>query len=103
MRLLWSFGARDELLAIAEYLSESSEVIARRWVGRLRDQAWRAIGLPFSGRVVPEFGRTDVREFIYRAYRIVYLVRDSEIVVLSVFEGHRSMRLAENDLPKSTE
>ena len=41
------------------------------------------------GRVVPEYRRADLREFVEGNYRIVYLARTQTIEVLTVFEGHR--------------
>jgi hypothetical protein len=37
----------------------------------------------------PEIGREDVREVFLRTYRIVYQARETGVVVLTVFEGHR--------------
>lgn len=45
--------------------------------------------MPESGRIVPEFGRDDFREFIIRSYRLVYRIFSDRIEVLTVFEGHR--------------
>ncbi len=47
-----------------------------------------------AGRVVPELDRDDIREVIVRGYRIVYLVGDASVEILSVFEGHRLLRSA---------
>ena len=99
MRLRWTFGARDDLAAIASYISEDNEAAARRWVSRLRTQAARATRFPRSGRMVPELGRRDVRELLLRGYRIVYVVREEEVLVLTVFEGHRELRVTEAELP----
>ena len=38
---------------------------------------------------MPEFARSDVREVFVRSYRIVYRVVDADIVILTVFEGHK--------------
>jgi plasmid stabilization system protein ParE len=102
VKLLWSAQARDELAGIAEYISESSEAVARRWITRLRSQAKRAVRFPKSGRVVPEIGREDLREIVFRGYRIVYLLRDDAVLVVSVFEGHRELRLADAIAAAST-
>jgi hypothetical protein len=45
--------------------------------------------------VVPEVGRGDVRETFQRTYRIVYLVVDSDVRILTVFEGHRRLQGAD--------
>ena len=43
--------------------------------------------MPNAGRMVPEFGRADIREVLLRHYRIIYRVEAAEIVVLAVFGG----------------
>lgn len=47
---------------------------------------------PLVGRVVPEFGRTELREAIERSYRIVYRIEAGNVRILTVFEGHRLLR-----------
>jgi plasmid stabilization system protein ParE len=103
VKLRWTLGVRDDLVAIARFIAESNESAARNWIGRLRSQAKRATRIPKSGRVVPELGREDVREFIFRGYRILYLLRDDDVFVLSVFEGHRQIRLTDDDLARTDE
>ena len=45
--------------------------------------------MPHSGRVVPEFAQEDIREVIVGNYRIVYRIEAKDVVVLTVFEGHK--------------
>jgi toxin ParE1/3/4 len=47
--------------------------------------------MPLAGRRVPEFDRDDLREVIKRGYRIVYLVTDAQIKILTVRDGHRRL------------
>jgi len=103
VRLRWTLGARDDLVAIARFIAEDNESAARGWIGRLRSQAKRATRFPKSGRVVPEFARDDLREFIFQGYRIVYLIRGDDVFVVSVFEGHRQIRLTDDDLARTEE
>jgi len=51
---------------------------------------------PRSGRTVPEIGNSDIRELIYRGYRIVYRLNGDRIEILTVFEEHRLLRLNES-------
>jgi plasmid stabilization system protein ParE len=53
------------------------------------DFARQVVEQPQAGRQVPELERTDIREIIERNYRIVYRIINDEVVVLTVFEGHR--------------
>ena len=50
---------------------------------------------PRCGRVVPEIGSSDIRELIFRGYRIVYRVTGDALEILTVFEGHRLLRVNE--------
>ena len=36
------------------------------------------------GRVVPEYSRDDIRELIFRQYRIVYQLKDDDILIVSI-------------------
>ncbi len=92
MRLRWSERARQDLLAIGRYIGREDRAAARRWVDQLRERARAAADAPLAGRRVPEVGRDDIREVLLKSYRIVYAVREGEIRVLTVFEGHRLLR-----------
>jgi plasmid stabilization system protein ParE len=88
-RLRWSRRATRDLIAIGDFIATDKPLAARRWVERLRARAVRATASPLGGRIVPELQREDVREVFLKSYRIVYQVLPREIVVLTVFEGHR--------------
>ncbi len=87
--LLWSERAVRDLEAIEAYLAAENPVAATRWVDRLLNAAEQAVLSPLAGRVVPEAGRPEVREVFEKNYRLVYLVQDDTVVILTVFEGHR--------------
>jgi plasmid stabilization system protein ParE len=86
---VWTDRARDDLQAIGDYIAAERPVAAKRWVDRLVAAVEAAAAMPFAGRIVPEKGREDVREVVRRTYRIVYRVRERQMEVLTIFEGHR--------------
>jgi hypothetical protein len=45
---------------------------------------------------VPEISNPDIRELIYRGYRIVYRFKGDVLEILTVFEGHRLLRMSES-------
>ncbi len=92
MRVKWSDRARRDLIEIDRFIARDDPEGARVWIRRLRQRARKAAQMPRAGRVVPEFGRPDVREVLLRGYRIVYLVGKRDITILTVFEGHRLLR-----------
>ena len=87
----WSKGASADLKAINRYIARDKPLAAKSWVRRIARCADLAAEMPLAGRVVPEFGRRDVREVFLRSYRIMYRVESDGIFVLTVFEGHRLM------------
>jgi plasmid stabilization system protein ParE len=89
MRLRWTERSRRDLGDIERFIARDDAERGRRWVARLETRARKAAEVPLAGRVVPEIGRRDVREVIVNGYRIVYLVRAEDVVILTVFESHR--------------
>jgi toxin ParE1/3/4 len=88
----WSPQARRDLIELGRYIGQDDPMAARQWIERLREHARAAAAVPLAGRMTPEFGREDIREVLVRTYRIIYRVRQGEIQVLTVIEGHRLLR-----------
>ncbi|WP_437928804.1 type II toxin-antitoxin system RelE/ParE family toxin [Sorangium sp. So ce291] len=95
MAVVWTERSRDDLVDIFRFIALDDRKAAERWTVRLVKQAELAAMTPFGGRVVPELGRDDVREVFLRSYRIIYRVAGDDIRILTVFEGHRRLRLDE--------
>ena len=95
MRLRWTDRARRDLLSIGRFIARDKPGAARRWVERLRRRARDAARHPYAGRMVPELGQDHVREVLVGRYRIVNEVHADEIRILTVFEGHRPLRVSD--------
>jgi toxin ParE1/3/4 len=67
------------------------------FVERVLAAVTRLKAFPRSGRVVPEIGQEDIREIIFGSYRIVYVVSEDEVNILTVF--HTARLLQPSDLP----
>ncbi|MDD5285504.1 MAG: type II toxin-antitoxin system RelE/ParE family toxin [Desulfuromonadaceae bacterium] len=97
MSVTWSKEAGENLVDIEEFIARDSMERAVRLVDALIDHAEAILAdNPRSGRSVPEIGNPDIRELIYRGYRIVYRLNGARIEILTVFEGHRLLRLNES-------
>jgi toxin ParE1/3/4 len=71
----------QDLQEIVRYISWDNPVAAQSF-GHLLIEKARSLGaFPEAGRVVPETGDPDIREKIFRSYRIVYRVKKSEKVI----------------------
>lgn len=89
MKLRWTARATADLIAVHHYITLGNPRAAKDWIAKLRQRAKRAADAPLTGRIVPEFGRADIREVFQGNYRIVYRIADDHITILTLFEGHR--------------
>jgi plasmid stabilization system protein ParE len=79
----WSLTASADLQEIEDFIARDSPLHAVNFVDRIVEAAETLQQAPQLGRVVPEFGRTDLRELLFRGYRIVYLVKGGVVSILS--------------------
>jgi toxin ParE1/3/4 len=97
MRLTWSRETSENLAEIEVFIARDSLERAVRFIDALIDHAETILAdNPRSGRVVPEISNPDIRELIYRGYRIVYRFKGDVLEILTVFEGHRLLRQSES-------
>ncbi|HLG16619.1 MAG TPA: type II toxin-antitoxin system RelE/ParE family toxin [Blastocatellia bacterium] len=86
----WTTQAQADLAAIRAFISQDSPHYAGVIVSRLIAATDRLVPFPESGRVVPEFGNSSIREVIQPPYRVVYrLVGRDEVHILTVHHSSR--------------
>lgn len=90
-QVVWSPSSLSDLAAIAEFIARDSSHYAGLFVQRIVAHVEKVKDLPKSGRIVPEYGREDLREFIFGNYRIAYRFRGDLIEVAAVVHGARQM------------
>ena len=73
-KLIWSPAARDDLHDIVVFIARGNPNRAMSFGYELISETDRLQEFPELGRVVPEYRRTDIREIVFRPYRIVYRV-----------------------------
>ena len=88
-RLIWSPRAIADLEAIRDHIAADSEQYASLVVARLIAGPERLLRFPESGRMVPEFGRPNLRELVLRPYRIVYRLQGDVVEIATVFHAAR--------------
>jgi len=79
--LIWAPSARLDLRELASYIAESRPVAAERFVRQVFRLVAQLADFPESGRIVPEFDESNIRELIRRPCRIVYRVKPQERIV----------------------
>jgi toxin ParE1/3/4 len=98
MKIRWTHEAFEQLTAIEDYISKDSPERAARFVDQLIEHAESLSDNPRLGRTVPEIANPDIRELLFKKYRIVYRLKENRVEILTVFEGHRLLRTDEIEL-----
>ena len=70
--------ALNDLERIVAYVAPHNASAAERLGNQLLDTAFSLATFPERGRVVPEFRRPELREIIFRSYRIIYRIHDAD-------------------------
>lgn len=89
--IFWTPRASDDLAGIRAYISQDSPHYAELVTQRITAAMSRLEQFPESGRIVPELGRPEIREIIWRSYRIVYrsMPTAAQVHVLTVFRSEQ--------------
>jgi toxin ParE1/3/4 len=77
-KVFLSDDALSDLERIVAYIAPHNAVAAERLGNQLLDAALSLRTFPERGRMVPEFRRPELREIIFRSYRIIYRMNDTD-------------------------
>jgi toxin ParE1/3/4 len=91
--LVWTRPALDGPLAITQYIMADNPSAARAFADNIKVKVGRLRTFPESGRVVPEFPSSGLREVLIGDYRVIYrfLKSTQKVQVLAVHHGARSL------------
>ena len=95
MRIKWTNEALMQLFEIENFISQDSPERAEKFVDQIIEHAETLSDKPLRGRTVSEISNPDIRELIFKKYRIVYRIKGNSLYILTVFEGHRLLRIDE--------
>ena len=97
--ILWSLTAAKDLEEIENHIAEDSIAHAVHFVDRLIESTEKLADSPRIGRVVPEFQRQDLREILFRNYRVVCQLNEERAIILRVVHGARELNALMRDPP----
>jgi plasmid stabilization system protein ParE len=90
-KIIWSEQARDDLQAVVLFIARDNPDVAESFGCRLMFKVDALAQFPQLGRIVPEEQDENVREIIFRPYRIIYkvLVEKQIVAIARVWHGAR--------------
>lgn len=93
--IVWTDTARNDLLAIIDYLVDRDGVdAAEALYDKIVDAVRGVKTMPRRCRIVPELeaeGITAYRELLVGPYRVMFAIRDATVVVLTALDGRRDL------------
>jgi len=91
--VFWTNPALQNLLEIARYIHAEKPAAAKKLVKKIKTKISRLGQFPNSGRIVPEYPASGLREVIVDDYRIIYRVlpNKSTVQILTVRHGARPL------------
>lgn len=95
MKIVWSPLALERVNEIADYIAENSIGAARVWLMDIFGAVDRLKEFPESGRGVPEVKRRNIRELIFKNYRVIYRVERKQVSILTVRHSKQRLPLKE--------
>ena len=91
VKIIWTEPALDDIFSIMEFIAKDSVYYADVTAKGILAAPKRIKKFPLSGRIVPEFCDTAIREIIYGSYRIIYKIDASKCFVVAVIHASRDM------------
>lgn len=89
--VIWNDQALDDLDAIVAYIARDAPRAAVRFAEQAIQRTVQLEAFPYSGHVVPEFGRVDIREVPFGRYRIIYQIRGEIVGIVTIHHGARQL------------
>ncbi len=93
VEIKWTDNALKELDNIANFISKDSPKYAQILVKQIYEMISHLEQFPKFGRKVPEYNDPNLREILYKSYRIIYLIKQKHIEIISIIHGSRLLKL----------
>jgi plasmid stabilization system protein ParE len=97
-QITFAISAFHDLAAIRDwYKDQQTPDTGKRLVSEIISQVERLADFPESGRVVPEFGISNLREVIWPPFRVVYRFDGNKIRVVRVWRSERVLKMPDDE------
>jgi toxin ParE1/3/4 len=92
VKVNWTPIAVEDLKKVYDYISLDSARYAQITVTKIHFRVQNLSDQPLSGRKVPEFDDSSIREVISGNYRIIYLLKgDDSLDIVRIFHSARKL------------
>ena len=89
MKIITEKHAQQELIQIKWYIAQDSEFYANRTVNEINKRIDKLLLFPEMGKVINE--KRDIRQIIYKSYKILYKFNSENIYILHIIHHSRDI------------
>ena len=93
VKVRWSKDSIEALKEICLYIAQDSVYYAKMFNDRVFEMVEHLEIFPDMGRHVPESDVENVREIIYKSYRIIYQKKNDYLEIITIIHGSRLLKL----------
>ena len=90
-KVIWSHEVASDMEAVAKFIAKDSPSYAAAFIRRILNSGNSLDKFSLRGRVVPEYGNSDIREIFIWDYRLIYQVHRSRVIILTLIHGSRDL------------
>jgi len=93
-KVYWTRSAQSDLLEIIDFIKTDSKNNAKNIIEKIKKKSHELNKMPFRGIVVPEFREFNIdkyREIIISPWRVIYLIDNQSVFILSVVDSRRDI------------
>ncbi len=95
MKVVWSELALERAYDEARFIASDKPEAALAWLEGLFGAMDRLESFPRSGSIVPEIGRPEYRQVVYKSHRVVYRIENTQVLILTVRRFKQRLDAAE--------
>ena len=92
-KIRWSPKAADNFETICNFIGKDSEFYACMLAKKINEIVTNLPSFPESGRIVPEYQDSNLREIIFQNYRIVYRIKGKFIEIVTISHAAKLLNL----------
>lgn len=92
-KIRWSPKAVDNFEAICNFIGRDSELYASMFAKKINETVLNIPSFPESGRIVPEYQDSNLREKIFQNYRLVYRIKGKFIEIVTISHAAKLLNL----------
>ena len=89
-------SAEDDLFHLHKYVTDAeSHDAADKLIAKLENLCFGLDEVPERGHITPELKAldvTDYREIHHQVYRIIYQIKENEVLIYAILDGRRDMK-----------